>query len=77
MWGYHDGMGWWMVFGGFWSIVLLLTIVWLVSWGAGRAASSSQSPAREDPLDIAKRRLARGEITAEEFERLKRTLQGS
>lgn len=30
--------------------------------------------ARESPLDVAKHRYARGEISAEEFERLKRDL---
>ena len=29
---------------------------------------------RESPLDVAKHRFARGEITGEEFERLKRDL---
>ncbi|MCW3992254.1 MAG: SHOCT domain-containing protein [Candidatus Bathyarchaeota archaeon] len=32
---------------------------------------------REDPLEVARIRLARGEITAEEFEKIRETLEGS
>ena len=74
MWGYHDGMGWWMVFGGFWSVLFLVAVVWLFVWTANRGAGPSQPP-REDPLEIAKRRLARGEISNEEFEEIKRAIE--
>jgi len=32
MW-HHDGMGWWMVFGGVWSLIFWVVIVGLVIWG--------------------------------------------
>ncbi len=77
MWHYHDGMGWWMVFGMFWTIVFSVAVIWLVVWAVNKfserrheAPSSSESP-----LEIAKRRLARGEITTEQFEELKKALQ--
>lgn len=73
MWGYHDGMGWWMVLGGFWSVVFVIAVVWLVVWTANRGVPSQ--PPREDPLEIAKRRLARGEISKEEFDELKRAIE--
>lgn len=76
MWGYHDGMGWWMLFGGFWSLALLAAIVGLVVWAVSRAGAA-QPTAREDPLEIAKRRLAHGEITVEQFEEIKRTIERS
>ena len=76
MWGFHDGMGWWMVFGGFWSLAFLVAVVWLVGWTANRAGGPAQrSQTGEDALDIAKRRLARGEISAAEFDELKKALQ--
>jgi uncharacterized membrane protein len=55
-------------------IVLLLVglvaaVVWLI-WRVGRVASSVESP-----LEIAKRRYVRGEITAEQFETMKGQLK--
>lgn len=34
----------------------------------------TQSPGTSDPVDIVRRRLARGEITPEEYEAIRRTL---
>lgn len=75
------GWGGWLLMSlgmlAFWVVVAVL-IVWLV-----RASSSSQrqppsastSPS-QSPLDIARERYARGEITDEEFQRIKRGLAG-
>ncbi|MBI1800218.1 MAG: SHOCT domain-containing protein [Chloroflexi bacterium] len=49
--------------------------VWLaqsVARGAGPAGMSA--PASESPLDILKRRYARGEITKEQYEEMRRAL---
>ncbi len=77
MWGdgmYGYGMGWgWSGFIfmiAFWVLVIL-GIVYLVKAIAGRGASSKE----EMPLDILKKRYARGEIDAEEFARKKRDLE--
>ena len=29
MWHAHDGMGWWMLFGGVFWLIFLVTFVWL------------------------------------------------
>jgi putative membrane protein len=76
MWQAHDGMGWWMAFGGllwlmFWGLVIYL-IVTLV--GGSRTEPSRSSS--EDPLDIAKRRYAEGEISSEQFQQLRDDLVG-
>jgi putative membrane protein len=74
MWDYG---GWWMVFAGlmmivFWGGIIAL-IVWLVrrfstgNWGAGQIE-------KHDPLYFAKERYAKGEITKEQFEQIKRDL---
>lgn len=66
-------------FGGFTSLLFLVLIglvLWLVfgrhryrlGWPPGA------SPHNEPPLEIAKRRYARGEITREEFEEIKKNL---
>ena len=77
MWGAHDGigwgMGWWMLWGSIWFVVFWGIIIGLVVWvvnrlGGGRGEEAST------PLEIARRRYARGEITKEEFDRLRHDL---
>jgi putative membrane protein len=80
-WG---GMWHWMMggfpFGG--GIVTLLflilvigAIVWLVQTLArGARQPGTGTPSSESPLDILKRRYAKGEITKEQFEEMKRDL---
>ncbi len=68
-----DGPGWWVMFSMmavFWIAVLVIA-AWAVSIFARRGPGHAPGTS---PLDIAKQRYARGEITAEEFERLKRDL---
>jgi putative membrane protein len=69
MWNFW-GMGWGM---WFWLLVLI---------GLGYLFYINYRPrayyrAREDPLEVARLRLARGEITSEEFEEIKKTLDSS
>jgi putative membrane protein len=73
MWDMGDGMGWWMVFGMIWMVLFWGAILWLIVWGVTRVGGEHGS-ARETPLDIARRRLASGEITRAEFEQLKHDL---
>jgi hypothetical protein len=32
MWRWHEGMGWWMVFGGVWMVLLWAGIIALIVW---------------------------------------------
>ncbi len=69
MWNFW-GMGW-----GMWFWILIIV-------GFGYLFYTNTFPNiyrnnREDPLNIARMRLARGEITPEEFERIKETLESS
>lgn len=74
MWSGFEGMGWgWIGLGMlhmllFWVLVIL-GIVALARWLA--SASRSQ---RSRPIDILKERYARGELTREEFERMKQEI---
>ena len=79
MMGYwNEGMGWWMLFGGFWMVLFWGGIIALIIWGikklTERRGPGSGSIERENPLDIARNRYAKGEISKEEFERLKKDL---
>jgi len=81
MWYMHDGAGWWMVFGGLWMLVFWVLIIALVVWAVKRlvehGGSGAGTPEKRDPLDIAKERYAKGEISKEQFEQIKKDLHSS
>ncbi len=68
-----------------WLLLLVRLLVWALIIGgvillAGWVASAIRQPvavppARETPLDILKMRLAKGEITKEQYDQLKQDLQ--
>lgn len=61
-------------FGGIFWLLILAGIV-LVIWSyARRNGAAVSTGAGEAPLDIVKRRLAKGEITREEYDALKKEL---
>ncbi len=70
--GWAMGFGWiYMII--FWAVIILI-VVYLVKTFGNRWGSEVR---RETPLEILKRRYARGEITREEFERMKGELRKS
>ncbi len=79
MWDWNAWGGWW----GMGLMMLLMVIFWggiiaLIIWGITRLVRTGSGRAdtteRRSPLDIAKERYARGEITKEQFEQLKKDL---
>jgi putative membrane protein len=85
MWHVGDGMGWWMLWGGlmmifFWGAIIALVvgaIQALTRREAGYTESRQTSPSPRPPLGIAKERYARGDIARDEFEQIKKDLEGS
>jgi putative membrane protein len=74
-WTLYEGMGWWMAFGAvgmalFWG-GSIAPIFWGVRALTGRSVKSVEE---ENPIEIARRRYALGEITKEEFEDINATL---
>jgi putative membrane protein len=65
-----------MMFFGGWMIIGWMVIIGLIVWGviAFSRRGVSTYNGRQDPLDIAKERYARGEITKEQFEQIKKDL---
>lgn len=64
-----------MFIGGFFWLLILLGIVLLAVWFfSGNQFTGRRGPAEETPLEILKRRYARGEISPEDYERMKREL---
>ncbi|MFO8011543.1 MAG: SHOCT domain-containing protein [Dehalococcoidia bacterium] len=76
MWHYHDGMGWWMVFIGISMIILFLGITLVLLRDARKTSAKDRGSEsdRDRALDIARERYARGEISKEEFEQIRRDL---
>jgi putative membrane protein len=71
MWDMDDGMGWWMLLGSFWMIVFWIGVIWAFIALINRSGGPSSG---ESALDIAKKRYARGEISKEDFDRLRQDL---
>ena len=77
MWGSWTGMAFgWMIFGGLIFVAFWVAVVWLIVWAVRRFTEphGGAGVAGKSPLDIAKDRYARGEITKEQFDQLKKDL---
>jgi len=77
MWHCDEGMAWWMVFGGAWMLVFWAAAIALVVWGIRKLTErrdTGPTTGKSDPLDIAKERYAKGEISKEEFDQIKKDL---
>ena len=75
MWGWYEG-GWWMLFGGVIFILFWGAVIWLAVWAVRRFSAGNPPGGNHTPLDIARERYARGEITREQFEQIKKDLGG-
>jgi len=67
MWDMPIGMGWWMVV--FWGELIALIV-----WGITKLTGRGDATPKCDPLDVVKERYAKGKISREEFEQIKKDL---
>ena len=65
--------GGWMTFGGIFGFLCLIAFVVLVVWVIYRSSGISTTN-KSDPLAIAKERYAKGEISHDEYEKIKKNL---
>jgi putative membrane protein len=79
-WGnYYDGSFWPFHFIGFigmiafWALVIA-GFVWLVRNVSSGASNDSRTSGHESPLDILKARYAKGELSKEQFESMKKDI---
>lgn len=71
MWDSGSGMGWWMLLGSVWFVVFWGLVIWAVLKVTSREDASAGQPSA---IEIARQRYARGEISKEEFEDIRRNL---
>ena len=74
MWDMPIGMGWWMAFGGLWMVIFWGGLIALIVWGITKLTGRGGSTPKHDPLDVAKERYAKGEMSKEEFAQIKKDL---
>jgi putative membrane protein len=74
LWGVPTGMGWWMGFGVIWMVLFWGGLIALIIWGIKKLTERGTSTSKHNPLDIAKERYAKGEISEKEFENIKKNL---
>jgi len=72
MWDF--GAGWWWGFGGIFMILLWVGLIVLIVWGVMKIGKGGSDTSKKDALDIARERYAKGEISKEEFEQIKKDL---
>lgn len=74
MWNMHEGIGWWVIFRWIWFLAFFGGLVYLVVWIVRKTSDKSSAGTSSTPLDIARERYARGEISREEFEEIKKNI---
>ncbi len=71
MWGYYDGWSWlWMaaMMVVFWGGIIAVAVFAIRSFTASKNSDAA--------MDVLRRRFASGEITKDEFENMRKALQG-
>ena len=63
--------GWWIV-----AILVMAAMMGGMLWMMLGMASGRRSDSTSDPLEIVRQRYARGEISEEEYQRVRRGLEG-
>jgi putative membrane protein len=74
MWYMHEGMGWWVIFGSVWMFFFWGGLIALVVWAVTKLSRRGDLAPKYEPLDLARERYVKGEISETEFKQLKRNL---
>ncbi|MBI5634552.1 MAG: SHOCT domain-containing protein [Nitrospirae bacterium] len=68
------GGGMWMFFHFIFWILVIIGVVLLIVWIVRQPHRYERGHGEESPLDVLRKRYARGEISKEEFERIKKDI---
>ncbi|MRR21205.1 SHOCT domain-containing protein [bacterium] len=75
MYGYNYGMGWgWMLLGIVFWIFVITCVVLLVLWIVGKIGRGKHLLGEDPALEILNKRYARGEVTKELYEEMKKDI---
>jgi len=73
-WGHMMGYGW---YGGMFTWIILIIVVVIIVYlflNRSRSVKPSDGSTKESAMDILKKRYAKGEITKEDFDKLKKDI---
>ena len=73
----HEGWNWWMMWGSLWMLIFWGAIIALVVWAIQRLSGHGGEPGGRSPLDVARERYARGEISKGKFDQLREDLSAT
>ena len=59
----------------FWILLIVIVVMVVKALGGSGSENSGRSPNEESPMEILKKRYARGEIDDDEFERRRKELE--
>jgi putative membrane protein len=68
------GGGIWLFFHLLFWILIVIGIIWLIVWVVKQTGKHANGLAEETALDILKKRFAKGEISKEEYESMKKEI---
>ena len=71
---FHNFMFGGMWFGWFFWLVILIVIIWVIVNQLNKGKQGSQLSQSESTLDILKKTYAKGEMTKEQFEQMKKDI---
>jgi putative membrane protein len=74
-WDGHMTTGGWII-SIIWMLIVIALVVWLIIWLQSSRSRSGLSGSAASPNEILDRRLASGELSIEEYERLATALEG-
>ncbi len=76
MWDMGHGWGWWMGFGSIWIVGFWAVIVWVVLTFRKRWSGEQDRVGKDEGTaqEILERRYARGELSDEQYETMRRRL---
>ena len=76
MFGWRHMTNWWYGRMFIWILLIIVIVAVVLLITRTMRSGKSDSSSRESSIDILKKRYARGEITKEEFQRMKKDLEG-
>lgn len=74
MWQFGDGMWWWIIFGVLFMIIFWGGLIALIVWTMTKLNRRGDTTRKHSLLDVVRERYAKGEISKDEFEQLKKDL---